>query len=246
MKQQLFLILLGAFAAGTINAQQPTMERPVKKQVIRQIPPASAQKPGTPPPPTSAPAPAPAPAPAQKTTPLGNAPVGNAPVYRLTSAKVVIQTGSDNKEFPSSLNVRLLTLNTQQGLYLLPGNGLNNELKVNSTTDLGLVLNRGTTTEANEKIQKGLTLDFIQQSGGLNLRIYYGPNFFMDAWKIEGVKLILEFKDQNNNPHPVYGYKTIVYNTASGFLNNTHKTMECLSDKDFNPTTSPISEYGKF
>lgn len=242
MKQQLFLLLLATLAAGTINAQQPTMERPLKKAVIKPVPPAPAPAPAQKPP-------APPPTPAQKTAPVptqSTPPASNPPVYRMTSAKVVIQTGSDNKEFPSALNLRLLTLNTKQGLYLLPGNGLNNELKVNSSNDFGLVLNQGTNADANAKIQQALTLDYIQQSGGLNLRIYYGPNFFMDAWKIEGVKLILEFKDQNNNPHPVYGYKTIVYNTASGFLNNSHKTMECLSDRDFNPTTSPISEYGKF
>ncbi|MGN6416335.1 MAG: hypothetical protein ACTHMC_02500 [Pseudobacter sp.] len=245
MKQQLFLLLLATFVTGVINAQVPTMERPLKKAVIKPVPPAPAPAPA----PAQKP-PAPPPAPAQKTAPVpptqNTPPASNPPVYRMTSAKVVLLTGSDNKEFPSALNLRLFTLNTKQGLYMLPGNGLNNELKVNSSTDLGLVLNQGTNAEANAKIQQALTLDYIQQSGGLNLRIYYGPNFFMDAWKIEGVKLILEFKDQYNNPHPVYGYKTIVYNTASGFLNNTHKTMECLSDRDFNPTTSPISEYGKF
>lgn len=64
MKQQLFLLLLAITATGTLHARQPTTERPVKKQVIRQFPPPPAQKPGTPPPPSSGPAPAAVPAPA--------------------------------------------------------------------------------------------------------------------------------------------------------------------------------------
>ena len=233
MKPSILLILLAVFTTGIIHAQiPPAMERPVKKQVMRPV--APAQKPAPP-------APAPAPASAQKTEPAAVA-----PVYKLTSAKVIIQTGSDNKEFPSTITISLRTLNTKQGLYLLPGNGLTNEFKVNSSTELGLVQNSGPTAEARDNIQQSLTLDNIQQSGGLNLRIYYGPNFFMDAWKIEGVKLLVEFRDQQGNLHPVYGNKTITFNTASGFLNNTYKTMECLTDRQFNPTTSPISEYGKF
>ncbi|QEC42900.1 hypothetical protein [Pseudobacter ginsenosidimutans] len=233
MKQPILLIILAVLTTGTIHAQiPPAMERPVKKPVLRPVPPPPAQKPVQP---------APAPAPAQKTEPAVTA-----PVYKLSSAKVIIQTGSDNKEFPSIITISVRTLNTKQGLYLLPGNGLTNEFKVNSTTEIGLVQSNGVTAEARDKIQKALTLDYIQQSGGLNLRIYYGPNFFMDAWKIEGVKLVMEFRDQYGNLHPVYGNKTITFNTASGFLNNTYKTMECLSDPQFNPTTSPISEYGKF
>lgn len=243
MKQTILIILLSVFVTGMLHAQKPTMERPVKKTIMKPLPPG----PDPAPPPPQKPPPPTAPPPAQKQNPTQQSePVTPTPVYKLTLAKVIIQTGNDNKEFPSSLNVQLKTLNTKQGLYLLPGNGLTNELKVNSSTELGLVLNNGPGDEAKAKIQNGLTLDYIQQSGGLNVRIYYGPNFFMDAWKIEGVKLVLEFKDQHNKPHPVYGYKTITFNTASGFLNNTYKTMECLTDKDFNPTTSPISEYGKF
>lgn len=168
------------------------------------------------------PAPAPAPAPA--------------PVYTLTAVKVTLQTGNDNKEFPAMLGLTLFQRSTNKGIYGLPGNGIKNELPVNSTMDFGLE-NRGYLPSVEK-----LKLETLQQTG-LMLSIYYGPTFFLDAWKIEGVSITLEFKDQNGNPHPVYGSKTIVFNTAKGILNNTYHAMKCHADGTFTPLTSPISEY---
>jgi hypothetical protein len=163
-------------------------------------------------------------------------PVTDVPVYTLTAAKVTVQTGNDNKEFPAMLNLTLFQRNPYTGIFGLPGNGIKNELPVNSTMDFGLENNGfAPTTEK-------LKLETLQRTG-LTLRIYYGPTFFLDAWKIESVKLALEFKDQNGNLHPVYGNKTIVFNTAKGVLNNTFHTMKCHADGTFSPLTSPISEY---
>lgn len=158
------------------------------------------------------------------------------PVYTLTAVKVTLQTGNDNKDFQASLNLTLFQRNPYQGIYGLPGNGIKNELPVNSVMDFGLENNGYAPT-----VEK-LKLETLQQTG-LTLTIYYGPTFFLDAWKIEGVKLTLEFKDQNGNLHPVYGNKTIVFNTAKGILNNTYHTMKCHADGTFSPLTSPISEY---
>lgn len=158
------------------------------------------------------------------------------PVYTLTAVKVTLQTGNDNKEFPSMLGLTLYQRNPYKGIYGLPGNGIKNELPVNSVMDFGLENSGYAPT-----VEK-LRLEALQQTG-LTLTIYYGPNFLLDAWKIEGVKLTLEFKDQNGNLHPVYGNKTIVFNTARGILNNTYHTMKCHADGTFSPLTSPISEY---
>lgn len=158
------------------------------------------------------------------------------PVYTLTAVKVTLQTGNDNKDFGAMLNLTLFQRNPYTGLYGLPGNGIKNELAVNSTMDFGLE-NNGYAPSVEK-----LKLETLQQTG-LTLTIYYGPTFFLDAWKIDGVQLTLEFKDQNGNPHPVYGNKTIVFNTAKGILNNTFHTMKCHADGTFTPLTSPISEY---
>lgn len=159
-----------------------------------------------------------------------------APVYTLTAVKVTLQTGNDNKEFPAMLGLTLFQRSTYKGIYGLPGNGIKNELPVNSTMDFGLE-NRGYLPSVEK-----LKLETLQQTG-LMLSIYYGPTFFLDAWKIEGVQVSLEFKDQNGNLHPVYGNKTIVFNTAKGILNNTYHSMKCHADGTFTPLTSPISEY---
>lgn len=159
-----------------------------------------------------------------------------APVYTLTAVKVTLQTGNDNKEFPAMLGLTLFQRSTYKGIYGLPGNGIKNELPVNSTMDFGLE-NRGYLPSVEK-----LKLETLQQTG-LMLSIYYGPTFFLDAWKIEGVQVTLEFKDQNGNLHPVYGNKTIVFNTAKGVLNNTYHSMKCHADGTFTPLTSPISEY---
>lgn len=175
----------------------------------------------------------------KKIEPVKTAPVTQpapVPVYTLTAVKVTLQTGNDNKEFPAMLGLTLFQRNTNKGIYGLPGNGIKNELPVNSTMDFGLE-----NTGYLPSVEK-LKLETLQQTG-LMLSIYYGPTFFLDAWKIEGVKLTLEFKDQNGNLHPVYGNKTIVFNTAKGILNNTYHAMKCHADGTFTPLTSPISEY---
>jgi len=224
--KRLILIACSLCLISLTNAQVVTRETPVKKNVIIK--------------PAATPPPAPAPAPATKTSPPSQpqqpAQQAPTPVYSLTAVKVTIKTGTDNKEFPSVLGLTVLDKNGNTPLYGLPGNGIKNELAVNSVMDFGLQ------TDGMRPTAEALRLETIQRTG-ISLKIYYGPNFFMDAWKIEGVSLTLEFKDQNNNLHPTLGSKTIVFNTAKGFLNNTYHTMRCLADGNFTALTSPISEY---
>jgi hypothetical protein len=65
----------------------------------------------------------------------------------------------------------------------------------------------------------------------------------LDAWKIEGVTLTLEFRDQNGNPHPTLGQKVITFSNAQGFLNGYfERSMTCTTDGYFNPLTAQISQ----
>lgn len=154
------------------------------------------------------------------------------PVYSLTNARVSITTGKDNKEFSSEVTVWLI----QKGkgiLFQQPGSNTRNEMQVNSTTEFGL--NKWTNTK---NIGSYLLTD-IQQSG-IILRILYRPNLFTDAWRIEGISVTLEFKDQNGNLHPTLGSKTITFNNTSGFLNNWDQIFECRADGNFTPIISSI------
>lgn len=152
-------------------------------------------------------------------------------VYSLTSVRVNIRTGSDNKEFPSKVYVTLM-VKTNPHYYIYVQNNLNNEMRINSDTEFGL--ERG-----NEGTPERITLEALQ-TAGLILQIYYAPNLFTDAWKIENISMVLEFKDQNGNPHPSLGRKTVVFSNAYGFLNAGVHYMECITDQSFTPLTATI------
>lgn len=154
-------------------------------------------------------------------------------VYSLTSVRVNIRTGNDNKEFPSKVD--LLLINRGNGnIFHQPGENIRNEMKSNTNTEFGL-------EKYPSAIQENMTLGSIQK-GGLALRIFYSPNFIADAWKIEGVSITLEFKDQNGNLHPTLGSKTIIFNNAAGFLDAANHILLCNMDGQFLPTTSSIQQ----
>lgn len=67
------------------------------------------------------------------------------------------------------------------------------------------------------------------------MRIRYLPNFILDAWRVSGVTITLEFKDQNGKLHPTSGTKTIVFSNVNALLNNTFIDLECSADGDFRP-----------
>lgn len=156
-------------------------------------------------------------------------PQNNVSVYSLTSVRVNIRTGSDNKEFPSKVYVTLMAKSTPSNWRNYLQFNLDNEMKINSNTEFGLDLEGRPPTPLE---------DF--QKSGLKLSISYVPNFFADAWKIESVSLVLEFKDQFGNLHPTLGNKTVAFSTAYGFLNGDYHYMECYTDASFAPLTSVI------
>ncbi len=219
MKKVLFFATFFLFTILTADAQIFT--KPVKKQVNKTL---------TPPPPPPPPAPAPPVATNKSTTTDAQ----NTSVYTLTSVRINIRTGADNKEFPSQVGVMLRNSGCDNGGWImqqLPEN-MRNEMKSNSNTEFGLEKMANPSTQCR-------TLESIK-NGGVQLRIYYLPNFFADAWKIEGVTITLEFKDQNGVPHPTLGRKTIICNNASGFLDGSNHILMCNIDGELNPTTSSI------
>ena len=179
----------------------------------------------TPPPPPSAPGNKTTTNPGKTTTPA---------VYALTSVRVNIRTGNDNKEFPSGVYVTLRAISDRTRWRNYIQQSLPNEMKINSNTEFGLNVVDGT-----------IGLETFQQSG-LLLSINYAPNIIFDAWKIESVSVVLEFKDQNGNLHPTLGSKTVVFSNATGFLNNEYRYMNCFTDASFTPMTAVVSKnYGQ-
>ena len=79
------------------------------------------------------------------------------------------------------------------------------------------------------------------QTYGLRFKIEYSANFQFDAWKIEGVTLTLEFRDQQNNLHPSLAQKVISFGNANGFLNGYfERSMVCTTDGFFNPLSAEV------
>lgn len=214
MKKFVFLSALIAFTITTIQAQLGKIQKP-ENVPLKTIPVKT-----TPPPPVT------------NTT---SEPAVTS-VYSLSSVRVNIRTGNDNKEFPSQVGVMLRNSGCDNGGWImqqLPEN-MRNEMKSNSNTEFGL--DKMTNPSAQCR-----TLESIK-NGGVQLRIYYVPNFFTDAWKIEGVTITLEFRDQNGNLHPTLGQKVIVCNNASGFLDVTNHILMCSVGPQFIPTTSSIQQ----
>jgi len=211
MRKIVFLSTLALLAISTEAQIKPDLDRSKVKR--------------------SAPAPAPAPAPVNKTTGTASTTV---PVYNLTSVRVKIRTGNDNKEFPSKVFTSIRARSATSG-QANPFNQmkLDNEMRINSDTEFGM--------ERVTQYQSESSLDAFQSSG-LRFRIDYMPNWLTDAWKIESITLVLEFKDQFGNLHPTLGNKTIVFNNAYGFLNSTYWVMECETDGSFAPLTAVIKK----
>jgi hypothetical protein len=210
------IFFLSTFALLAISSTQAQIKQDPERSKIKRTAP-------TPPPP---------PAPVNKTT---NAESGPAPQYNLTAVRVKIRTGSDNKEFPSKVSARLIRRNpasNESNAFSLWD--LTNEMKINSDTEFGL-------DRTGSQYQFETKLDAFQSSG-VKLVVHYVPNFFADAWKIENVTLMLEFRDQFGNLHPALGSKTVVFSNAYGFLNSEYTLIECITDGNFAPLTATIKK----
>ncbi|MBO9632886.1 MAG: thiol-activated cytolysin family protein [Chitinophagaceae bacterium] len=154
--------------------------------------------------------------------------------YILSEASLEINTGADNKEAPSGVAIWLHNQKSNSAIYYQPIQNSKVEFPSNKTTLIGLMKYTNNTPD--------FTLESLQQDG-LRLGIYYTPNFPLDAWKINGVTLVLKFTDQNGVPHPKFGNMRIGMNNAETFLDNyDRKVLTCFVSGNFVSQTSTVSK----
>ncbi len=201
MKKLFFITILAPFTISTTYSQ--IIQKPVpvvKKDVIIKTNPR--QQP--PPPPTAV------------------------PEYYLTSVRVNIFTGNDNKEYLSKVGIDLFCSggastdfgNTNPELLLFgypAGDKSIPEMKINSNTEF--VLQTGNPGNL-----------YLIQQYGLKLKINYWANFILDAWKIDKVTMTLEFKDKKGNPHPTLATKTVTFLNASMLMTDSKFQLVCETD----------------
>lgn len=155
-------------------------------------------------------------------------------IYTLNEVSLEINTGADNKEAPSGVAIWLHNQKTNSAIYYQPIQNSKVEFPSNKTTLIGLMKYTNNTPD--------FTLESLQQAG-LRLGIYYTPNFPLDAWKINGVTLVLKFVDQNGAPHPKLGNLRIAMNNAETFLDNyDRKVLTSFVSGDFVSQTSTVSK----
>lgn len=211
------IVILSAIAA----MGQTTRPTAVKPTVIKkgELPPLKVSGPAK----GTATTPAATPPPPAQTSTIIN--------YKLTGVRVKITTGRDNKETPSEVYVKFSLPEQYSSSYCAFAQwNLQNEMPVNTDIEVGLkkysnvnlsLISTKLTMSRPEELRTGgtdISLTDIQQHGG-RLMIKYYPHLFTDAWRIENVTLMLEFKDNNGNLHPVHGSKTLSFANARTFLN---------------------------
>lgn len=177
-----------------------------------------------------------APPPAPNTQPVATAPPPApkpAPAYSLSGVVVRIRTGNDNKENLSAVTLNLYNAFTNK-ICFQQSSPINTQFDSNSEVEFRLV------KFTKHDITPSLLLQSLQSSG-LRFDISYGPNFPLDAWKVQGITLVLEFKDQFGQVHPSLNNKVINISNATGFLDIAHRNMQCFIDSDFNPLNTVIN-----
>lgn len=242
--KQIFLFSFFLIAVTIANAQIKKAEAPVMSNkaatILKNAPiaPAATQSPTATQSPSSA-TPAGTSGSQQKAT-VTNASASPAPVktdadYYLSAVSVTIKTGRDNKEYPSAISLDVAPGNItgyyQLGMRCFTLSNYKNELKVNNPAELYIPKRSSNYPyEATEN-----TLAKYKQNG-LAFRIIYFPNLAVDAWKVEGISLTLQFKDANGNSHPTLGNKVITFTDASLWMDGFDKVVTLYkTDGSFNP-----------
>jgi len=132
--------------------------------------------------------------------------------YFLAGAVIRISTGNDNKEANASTANFYVRPRNSNGFLSYKLEEYANELPANQTIDLRL--NRVAVLASAQNSLKN-----FKQYGLSVVVAYANKSFCTDAWKINSVTVILEFKDVNGNPAPNgYASKTISYPVSSGTL----------------------------
>jgi len=179
--------------------------------------------------------------------------------YFLTSAKITIQTGNDNKEANNSLAyVYVGVANYSAHMAFSVGDiserdGYAPEMRVNSTTEL---LPNHSLDPGQHGLQTAYnTLCFYKQRG-LAVTVYYDNKAWAtDAWKINSISVTVEFKDRSGNPYPnpAYASKTITF-PVNGLLGyragddmtsnkNQLRMLTMGTDENLNPLPVEFNKY---
>ena len=174
--------------------------------------------------------------------------------YFLTSAKITVQTGNDNKEANNSLvyfSVGVANYNDHMAFAL--ASGYAPEIRANSTTEL--LPNSSLDPDYHSLYSPYNSVCFYKQRGLAVTVFYDNKAWATDAWKINSISVTVEFKDANGNPYPnpAYASKTITFpvNGLLGYRNgdditnnkNQFRVLMMGTDENFNPLPVEFSKY---
>ena len=174
--------------------------------------------------------------------------------YFLTSAKITVQTGNDNKEANNSLvYIYVGVANYNEHMAFADKNGYAPEIRVNSTTEL--LPNSSLDPDYHSLYSPYNSVCFYKQRG-LAVTVYYDNKAWAtDAWKINSISVTVEFKDAKGNPYPnpAYASKTITfpvngllgYRAGDDITNNKNQLRVLMmgTDENFNPLPVEFSKY---
>lgn len=187
-----------------------------------------------PPPPTSS-----------GTQPSGSTGINNLDFY-LTNVIVRVHTGNDNKEALSKAQAHLYNPTSTQYsnvpgpelLFSTVGGSINNDYKnefvSNTVNVITLYTPYSTGFDGRPRYRDDCINLVVLLNNGVQLDLYYLPNFLTDAWKIEKVEVQFEFKNSKGELHPVYS-KTIIYPSVSTLLTNSNNKLTLRTDKFLMP-----------
>ncbi len=145
------------------------------------------------------------------------------PGYFLENVKALIQTGIDSKELPSKVLVNLIRAEGGSFVELFNSNPntINTfEFRPNSITEFNMATNyiKPTATSIHKYRSDNvggyrwqtLRMKKIEEVE-LKLQVSYLYIFFLDAWKVEKVSMVPQFKDILGRSHPTLGNKEVVF-----------------------------------
>ena len=132
--------------------------------------------------------------------------------YFLAGAVIKISTGGDNKEANTSTASFYVRPRKSNGIVAYQLNDYANELQLNQTAELRLERVATLTSPQN-------SLQYFKQNGFSIVVAYCNKSYCTDAWKINSITVILEFRDANGNPAGNgYASKTISFPASSATL----------------------------
>ncbi len=188
--------------------------------------------PPPPPPPRTNTAPPPPPPP----TTTANDPAA----FFLTSAKVTVLTGDDDKEWPTEIGFRLFRtppMPAQKNdpvwnCFAYPT--YTEALPARSTREFTLL---------RDALRDDLVSLQSIQSTGLTLAIDYRIRNNWTFWKISTIWIELEFKDRSGKPHPIFGYKKLMF-AEPVRMQIQSGNLECILDRFLMPQRTAFAPNG--